>query len=58
MIDRIKLVCFYGPESTGKTTMAQKMAHLMNTMWMPEVARVMIISGTFNRKDVIAIARG
>jgi HTH-type transcriptional repressor of NAD biosynthesis genes len=57
MIGQIKLVCFYGPESTGKTAMAQKMAQRFSTVWVPEVAREMISSNTFNREDIIAIGR-
>jgi HTH-type transcriptional repressor of NAD biosynthesis genes len=57
MIRQIKLVCFYGPESTGKTAMAQKMAQRFNTVWVPEVAREMISSNAFSREDIIAIGR-
>lgn len=57
MIQGIKLVCFYGPESTGKTVMATRMAHLYNTVYVPEVAREMISSNTFTVDDIIAIGR-
>jgi NadR type nicotinamide-nucleotide adenylyltransferase len=32
-------IVFYGPESTGKTTLAKTMANLFNTVWVPEFAR-------------------
>lgn len=34
----VKVVLF-GPESTGKTTMAQELARYYNTIWVPEFAR-------------------
>ncbi|MDL5050884.1 ATP-binding protein [Oscillatoria amoena NRMC-F 0135] len=57
MINKIRLVCFYGPESTGKTMMAQKMAAYYKTQWVPEVARELITSNDFNREDIIMIGR-
>jgi HTH-type transcriptional repressor of NAD biosynthesis genes len=57
MINGILLVCFYGPESTGKTVMAQKMAQRYQTEWVPEVAREIITSNNFNREDIINIGR-
>ena len=44
----VKKVCFYGPESTGKTVLAEKMADVFNTVWVPEVAREMLISNSFS----------
>lgn len=35
-------IVFYGPESTGKTTLAQNMASHFNTKWVPEFARDML----------------
>lgn len=57
MIDQIKLICFYGPESTGKSFMAKKLAERYQTQWVPEVAREMITGNIFNREDIIAIGR-
>jgi HTH-type transcriptional regulator, transcriptional repressor of NAD biosynthesis genes len=34
-----KRVVIYGPESTGKTTLAEKLAAHYNTVWVPEYAR-------------------
>jgi HTH-type transcriptional repressor of NAD biosynthesis genes len=57
MIDQLKLICFYGPESTGKSVMAQRMAKHYNTVFVPEVAREWITTNAFNREDIIAIGR-
>jgi HTH-type transcriptional repressor of NAD biosynthesis genes len=52
-----KKICFYGPESTGKSTMAKHFAEMYNTEFVPEVAREMITSNSFNREDIITIGR-
>lgn len=57
MINNIKLVCFYGPESTGKSFMAKKMAEKYKTEFVPEVAREFITSNDFTREDIIMIGR-
>jgi HTH-type transcriptional regulator, transcriptional repressor of NAD biosynthesis genes len=57
MIDALKLVCFYGPESTGKSVMAKRMAEYYKTEFVPEVARELITSNSFNREDIIVIGR-
>jgi len=57
MIDGVKLICFYGPESTGKTVLAQRLAALYNTVYVPEVAREMIISNDFTTADIIRIGK-
>lgn len=36
--DCLKIV-LYGPESTGKTTLARELAHHYNTLWVPEFSR-------------------
>ena len=36
--DIIKIALF-GPESTGKTTLAEQLAKTFNTNWIPEFAR-------------------
>ncbi|MCU0383301.1 MAG: ATP-binding protein [Cyclobacteriaceae bacterium] len=51
------LICLYGSESTGKTTMAIKLAKLYNTDWVPEVARELLTTNHFNREDIITIGR-
>lgn len=57
MINGIKLICLYGPESTGKSFMAKKLAERYKTEFVPEVARELITSNHFNREDIINIGR-
>ena len=40
MSSTLRQVCVTGPESTGKTTLAQRLAELANTEWVPEASRV------------------
>jgi HTH-type transcriptional regulator, transcriptional repressor of NAD biosynthesis genes len=53
----VKKVCFYGPESTGKSTMAATMAKKFNTEFVPEVAREMLITNDFSIDDIIRIGK-
>ncbi|HEV8512600.1 MAG TPA: ATP-binding protein [Cyclobacteriaceae bacterium] len=55
MKPEIKLICFYGPESTGKSTMAKHFAELYKTEFVPEVARELISSNDFTVDDIIKI---
>jgi HTH-type transcriptional repressor of NAD biosynthesis genes len=48
MMDGIKIVCFYGPESTGKSTLAARLASEFRTEWVPEVARELVTSNAFS----------
>jgi HTH-type transcriptional repressor of NAD biosynthesis genes len=48
-------VCFYGPESTGKTSMTQRMAERFQTTFVPEVAREFLIRNDFSLEDIINI---
>lgn len=50
--EKIKIICFYGPESTGKTSMAKKLADHFKTIYVPEVAREMIESNQFTLEDI------
>lgn len=54
-----RLVCVTGPESTGKTTLAQRLAELANTEWVPEASRVYAErkGGALLATDVEPIAR-
>lgn len=56
-MEEIKKICFYGPESTGKSVMAKKMAEIYKTEFVPEVARELITSNIFKREDIINIGR-
>lgn len=51
----VKKICFYGPESTGKSTMAKKMALHYQTTFVPEVARELINSNDITIDDIIEI---
>jgi HTH-type transcriptional regulator, transcriptional repressor of NAD biosynthesis genes len=53
----VKKICFYGPESTGKSTMAATMAKKFNTEFVPEVAREMLITNDFSVDDIIRIGK-
>jgi HTH-type transcriptional repressor of NAD biosynthesis genes len=53
----VKKVCFYGPESTGKSTMAKKMATLYDTEFVPEVAREFITSNNFTSDDIVRVGK-
>jgi len=57
MNNNVKLICFYGPESTGKSTMAKKMAARYNTEFVPEVAREIVSSNDFTLDDIVRIAK-
>lgn len=51
----VKKICFYGPESVGKSTMAEKMAARYQTVFVPEVAREMLTKNEFDEQDIIDI---
>ncbi len=51
----VKTICFYGPESTGKSTMAKRLADHYQTEFVPEVAREFIISNAFTLDEIIKI---
>lgn len=53
----VKKICFYGPESTGKSLFSTRMAALYKTEYVPEVAREMIITNNFSVNDIIAIGK-
>jgi len=56
MINPAVVICLYGPESTGKTTLAQQLARRFQTCWVPEVARERISSNRFSLHDIEQIA--
>ncbi len=49
-----------GPESTGKSMLAQQLADHYRTVWVPEYSRVFLlqIEGANNYDDILKIARG
>ncbi|UFH55658.1 AAA family ATPase [Spirosoma sp. KNUC1025] len=53
----VKKVCLFGPESVGKTTLAQQLANEYQTRFVPEMARSMITSNDFTLNDIIQIGK-
>ena len=53
-------VLFTGPESTGKSYLAQRLAKHFNTQWVPEYAREYLdrLSRAYQQEDLIDIAKG
>lgn len=49
-----------GPESTGKTTLAQQLADHFGTAWVPEFARSYLegLARPYRQNDLLEIARG
>ncbi len=54
-MEAIKKICFYGPESTGKSTMARYMAEFYKTECVPEVSREIVSTNDFTSEDIIKI---
>jgi NadR type nicotinamide-nucleotide adenylyltransferase len=56
----LRRVCIFGPESTGKTTLARHLAEHFNTVWVPEYARTLIEAnnGKVTYDDMERIAHG
>ncbi|MFN8889618.1 MAG: AAA family ATPase, partial [Cyclobacteriaceae bacterium] len=48
---------FYGPESTGKSSMAKRMAEIYHSEFVPEVAREIVDSNDFTLDDIIRIGK-
>lgn len=56
----VRRVCVFGPECTGKTTLARALAAHYDTVWVSEYARGLIDlqDGRVDYRDIIRIARG
>ena len=56
----LKRVCLFGPESTGKTTLAARLAEHFQTVWVSEHARPLLDhkEGVCDARDIAFIARG
>lgn len=56
----VRRVCVFGPESTGKTTLARGLAAHFDTVWVAEYARGLIDlqGGECTYDDITRIARG
>ena len=60
--DCLKVVLF-GPESTGKSTLAQQLAEHYNTVFVPEYSRIyaemqLLCGNSLTKDDVVEIAEG
>lgn len=53
----VKKICLYGPESVGKTTLAQQLAAAYQTLFVPEMARNLITSNNLTINDFIRIGQ-
>lgn len=53
-------IAITGPESTGKSQLAEELAGYYNTVFVPEYARGYIdrLDRPYNREDILEIARG
>jgi len=56
----VKRICLVGPESTGKTTLAARLARRFDTVWVGEHARPLLDhkAGVCDESDIPLIARG
>jgi len=53
----VRKICFYGPESTGKSFLSRQLAAHYQTEVVPEVARELITSNDFTLADIIRIGQ-
>lgn len=60
MSNRLPSVCLFGPESTGKTTLARELAEKFETVFVPEYGRYYCeaFGNQCDAEDLRAIARG
>ena len=56
----IKKIVVIGPESTGKSTLCEKLAGHYNTLWVPEYAREYLEKhgSEYTYEDLLSIAKG
>ena len=56
----IKKIVVIGPESTGKSTLCEKLAQYYNTLWVPEYAREYLENNgsDYTYDDLLTIAKG
>jgi HTH-type transcriptional regulator, transcriptional repressor of NAD biosynthesis genes len=53
----VKKICFFGPESTGKSTLSRRMAEIFSTCFVPEAPRELIQSNDFSVSDILKIGQ-
>ncbi|MCX6283165.1 MAG: ATP-binding protein [Bacteroidetes bacterium] len=60
MTHKLRKIAITGPESTGKSMLAQQLASQFETVWVPEYAREYLeLNGpSYHEEDILAIARG
>ena len=60
MSERIIKVVVIGPESTGKSTLCEKLATHYNTIWVEEYAREFLLKNgnAYTQEDLLTIAKG
>lgn len=56
----LKKIAIVGPESTGKSTLSEQLAHHYHTHWVPEYARTYLnrLDRAYEEADLLQIARG
>ena len=56
----IRRIAITGPESTGKSMLAEQLAAHYHTVWVPEYAReyLELLGKAYEEKDILLIARG
>jgi len=59
-MNKVLRIAITGPESTGKSMLAEELAVWYNTVWVPEYARGYIdhLDRAYNREDILEIAKG
>lgn len=59
-MESIKRIVVIGPESTGKSTLCQKLAEHYNSLWVPEYAREYLEKNgsRYTYDDLLTIAKG
>lgn len=60
MLNRVKRIAITGPESTGKSSLTEKLATHYGEPFVPEFAREYVesLNRPYNEDDILAIARG
>ena len=60
MINAIKKIVIFGPESTGKSTLCEQLAQHYDTLWCPEFAREYLLTNgmDYRYEDLLTIAKG
>lgn len=59
-MNQLLRIAITGPESTGKSKLAEELASFYHTLWVPEYAREYIdrLDRPYNRDDILEIAKG